>query len=89
VVYAFPSDGAERFASVARPIASDVAAMDSWWRREDPARTPRFDLFAVPDCAQGFGQLDVSRLQLREPATYYAATATRMHRTREVRAWLR
>jgi hypothetical protein len=43
VVYAFPADGADRFATAASQIATDVAAIDAWWRREDPTRTPRFD----------------------------------------------
>jgi hypothetical protein len=80
VVYAFPSDGTDRFGTLAGPIASDVAAMDGWWRREDPARTLRFDLFAFPGCASGVGQLDISRVQLSQPASYYMATSTRMPR---------
>ena len=80
VVYAFPSDGADRFTALAGPIAADVAAMDAWWRREDPTRTPRFDLFAFPGCAPGSGELDISRVQLSQSATYYAPTSTRMAR---------
>ena len=80
VVYAFPSDGADRFTELAGPITSDVTAMDAWWRREDPTRTPRFDLFAFPGCAAGFEQLDLSRVQLSQPASYYAPTSTRMAR---------
>ena len=80
VVYAFPSDGADRFTALAGPIASDVAVMDAWWRREDPTRAPRFDLFAFPDCAAGFEQLDLSTVRLSQPASYYAPTSTRMAR---------
>jgi hypothetical protein len=80
VVYAFPSDGADGFATLAGPIASDVAAMDAWWRREDPSRTPRFDVYAFPECLPGFGQLDISRVQLSQPSSYYAPTSTRMAR---------
>jgi len=80
VIYAFPSDGVDRFATLAGPIASDVAAIDAWWRREDPSRTPRFDLFAFPGCAPGAGQLDISRVQLQQPTGFYAATSTRAAR---------
>jgi len=80
VIYAFPSDGADRFATLAGPIASDVAAMDAWWRREDPSRSPRFDLYAFPGCAQGAGQLDLSRVQLEQPAGFYVDTSTRAAR---------
>jgi Divergent InlB B-repeat domain len=80
VIYAFPSDGADRFASLAGPIASDVAAMDAWWRRQDPSRTLRFDLFAFPGCAPGTGQLDISRVQLQQPGGAYADTSTRAAR---------
>ncbi len=80
VIYAFPSDAADRFAALAGPIASDVAAMDAWWRREDPSRTLRFDLFAFPSCAQGAGQLDISRVQLEQPASFYMDTSTRAGR---------
>jgi hypothetical protein len=80
VVYAFPSDGTDRFTTLTGPITSDVTAMDGWWRREDPARTPRFDLFAFPGCTPGVAQLDISRIQLSQPASYYAPTSTRMPR---------
>jgi Divergent InlB B-repeat domain len=80
VIYAFPSDGADRFTALAGPIAWDVAAVDAWWRREDPSRTLRFDLFAFPGCASGAGQLDISRVQLQQPSIYYAATSTRAGR---------
>ncbi|HMK92343.1 MAG TPA: hypothetical protein VK576_05030, partial [Thermoleophilia bacterium] len=53
---------------------------DAWWRREDPSRTPRFDLYAFPGCAPGFAQLDISRVQLSQPTSYYAPTSTRMAR---------
>ena len=47
VVYAIPSDGADNFAGDAALIVDDVAAMDAWWRGQDPTRTPRF----APRCA--------------------------------------
>ena len=80
VIYAFPSDGTDRFTTLAGPIASDVAAMDGWWRLQDPTRAPRFDLAAFPGCATGFGQLDLSRVQLKQPTTFYESTTVRMPR---------
>jgi hypothetical protein len=80
VIYAIPSDGADRFAAVASPITTDVAALDGWWRREDPARAPRFDLFAFPGCAPGLGQLDISFVRLAQPTSTYQPLANRLNR---------
>jgi len=80
IIYAFPSDGTDRFSSLAGPISSDVAAMDAWWRQQDPSRTPRLDLADFPGCASTFGQLDLSRVQLKQPTTFYESTTTRMPR---------
>ena len=66
VIYAHPPGSPNRFAEWAPRIAGDVAAIDAWWRTQDAARTPRFDLFAFP-CATVFGALDISRLQLPTP----------------------
>jgi hypothetical protein len=71
VVYAFPADGGDRFAEAALPIARDLAAIDEWWRGQDASRTPRFDLFSFPGCDTAFGNLDISRVQLRRPAGSY------------------
>jgi hypothetical protein len=71
VIYAFPSDGADRFAQLASGISSDIAALDDWWRRQDPARTPRFDLYAFPGCPTTYGRLDISRVQLPGPAAAF------------------
>ena len=54
----------DRFAALAPRLVGDVAAFDAWWRREDPARTPRFDLFPAPGCASAFGALDLSNVVL-------------------------
>jgi hypothetical protein len=80
VIYAIPSDGADRFASLTSAITSDVAAIDAWWRREDPARAPRFDLFAFPGCAPGVGQLDLSFVRLAQPAATYQPLTGRLAR---------
>jgi List-Bact-rpt repeat protein len=80
VVYAVPADGQERFASFASAIATDVGAIDSWWRTQDPTRTPRFDLYAFPGCPSGIGQLDISDVQLSQPSAYYAPVDNRAER---------
>ncbi len=80
VIYAFPSDGQDRFAALAPAIATDVAAIDSWWRAQDPSRAPRFDLYSFPGCAPGFGQLDITRVRLSQPTGYYSPVDTRADR---------
>jgi hypothetical protein len=60
-LYALPSDGADRFATFANAMQTDAEAIDAWWRREDPARTPRNDLAPLP-CGQ---QLDLTTLRLQ------------------------
>jgi PKD repeat protein len=71
VIYAIPSDGANRFPETAQAIVSDLAAIDAWWRGQDPTRTLRFDLFAFPGCEPGMGQLDLSFFRLRHDAAFY------------------
>ena len=71
VVYAVPSDGPERFVAAANQIATDLATIDAWWRREDPTRTIRFDTFPFAGCS-GLGQLDLSFVRLPQPTAYYA-----------------
>ncbi len=80
VIYALPADGPDRFAGLASPIATDVAAIDAWWRREDPTRAPRFDLFDFPGCESRFGKLDLSYARLPDPASVYVATLDRFQR---------
>src|SRR2546421_11573988 len=55
VVYAVPADATDRFGSLASPIATDIAAIDSWWQRQGPTRAPRFDLFPFPNCSSRGG----------------------------------
>ncbi|HUG64038.1 MAG TPA: hypothetical protein VMK83_02355 [Gaiellaceae bacterium] len=43
-VYAIPSDGPDGLANLASVMQSDAEQIDAWWRREDPARTPRNDV---------------------------------------------
>jgi Divergent InlB B-repeat domain len=80
VIYAFPLDGTDRFASSAGPIVSDIGAIDAWWRNQDPSRAPRFDLFAFPGCPPGIGQLDLARVQLPHDTAWYRPLETRWGR---------
>ena len=64
VAYVRTPGAPDRFAEFAPRIVGDTAAFDAWWRREDPTRTPRFDLFPAPGCASAFGALDISNVQL-------------------------
>ena len=79
VVYAVPNDGPERFAAAANEIATDLATIDAWWRREDPTRTIRFDTFPFPGCG-GLGQIDLSFVRLPQPTAAYAAFQGRFGR---------
>jgi List-Bact-rpt repeat protein len=60
VLYATPSDGVDRSVELAPRIAAEADEIDAWWRREDSARTPRFDRYADP-CGT---QLDLGFLRL-------------------------
>jgi Divergent InlB B-repeat domain len=76
VVYAFPSDGADRFSQLANGIVTDLEAMDAWWRSQDSTRAPRFDLFPFPGCAAGLGRLDLTKARLPRPGAQYADPLT-------------
>jgi hypothetical protein len=69
VAYVRPASASDRFAALAPRIVGDTAAFDTWWRREDATRTPRFDLFPAPGCATSFGALDISNVQLPRTVT--------------------
>jgi len=69
VAYVRPASAPDRFLEIAPRIVGDTAAFDAWWRREDPTRTPRFDLFPAPGCASSFGALDISNVQLPSGVT--------------------
>jgi Divergent InlB B-repeat domain len=71
VTYAIPADAADQFASFGPKLATDAAAMDTWWRGQDPTRTIRFDLFAFPGCATKFGKLDVGFIRLPRVGALY------------------
>ena len=80
VVYAYPSDGQDRFGTVVHRITTDLAAGDAWWRGQDPVRTPRFDLYAFDGCPTGFGALDVTSLRLDAGSAALAPLGTRLVR---------
>ena len=80
VIYAVPADGPERFAELASLLATDVAAIDAWWRREDPTHAPRFDLFEFPGCESRFGKLDLSFVRLPDVASVYGPSIDRYQR---------
>jgi hypothetical protein len=74
VVYAVARDGSDRFAQLASAIATDVGAINDWWRRQDSTRAPRFDVAAF-SCS-GAGALDISDVKLRHATAYYNATSS-------------
>lgn len=76
VIYAFPADGADRFDERSHQIANELAAIDLWWRRQDPTRAPRLDVFPFPGCTTKLGALDISKVRLPQPGAYYAPDRT-------------
>jgi hypothetical protein len=64
VIYAHSADSADRFADMSRSIVRDLAGVDTWWRSQDPTRTPRFDFADFPGCDSEFGALDLSVVHL-------------------------
>lgn len=72
VIYAIPADGEDRFAALSSALATDVSAIDAWWRGQDPERAPRFDLFEFPGCDSRFGRLDLSFARLPQPGAFYS-----------------
>ena len=70
VIYAYPSDGVDRFALFSSAIATDLGAVDTWWRHQDYSRTPRFDL-ADLGCPGTMGSLDISDVKLPLPTAHY------------------
>lgn len=62
VAYVHPPGSPDRFAEFAPRIVGDAAAIEAWWRGQDPTRTPRFDLFPFP--CSGLGALDITNVAL-------------------------
>jgi hypothetical protein len=75
VTYAVAADSGSRFTTLASAIATDTAAIDAWWRREDATRAPRYDLFAFPGCTSKFGSLDIGFVRLPRNAIEYTDDA--------------
>jgi hypothetical protein len=73
VVYAVPSDGTDRLAERAAPMATDLSAVTDWWRGQDSTREPRFDFAAMPGCSTRFGALDITSLRLARPAAEFTS----------------
>ncbi len=73
VIYAYPSDGADRSGQLAPQLSSDVDAIDAWWLAQDPAREPRFDRVAFP-CGL---QADILTLRLSDTAATLQSSAVR------------
>ena len=71
IVYAIPSDAPDRFAEVGPRIAADVAAIEAWWRRQDPGRALRFDRYPA-SCG---AQIDLTLIRLAEDTRYYSRFA--------------
>jgi Divergent InlB B-repeat domain len=70
VVYAIPSDGTDRFATVVNQISDDVTSIDTWWAGQDPTRILRFDTAVFPSCTA----VDISFERLPSPASALSNT---------------
>ena len=79
VLYAYPSDGPDRFLERTGPILNDLASIDEWWRTQDPTRTLRFDL-STAACDSSLGRLDLSEVRLPSTTAYYGEAATSFER---------
>ena len=64
VVYMVAAEQPDRFFDYAPLIARELAAIDEWWRTQDPTRSPRFDFAVFPGCPTEFGGLDLSSVTL-------------------------
>lgn len=83
VLYAIPSDGADRFAETAPKIVTDLEHIVRWWRGQDPTRQPRVDLFAFPTaCDSELGRLDLTFVRLPDVASVYGGPGTKFGRVR-------
>jgi hypothetical protein len=73
VLYAIPTDGADRSGELAPRISADVDEIDAWWRVNDATRAPRFDLTGFP-CGN---QIDLTLARLARPGAQIAPTFAR------------
>jgi hypothetical protein len=76
LVYAISADGADASAQVVPELWADVERIDTWWRLNDPARTPRFDLTTFACGAQA----DVTFLRLGASSADLAPSSRRYER---------
>jgi Divergent InlB B-repeat domain len=64
-IYAIPSDGQDRLASIASTMQTDAETIAGWWQGQDASREPRNDLVQL-SCGT---QLDVSALRLQHSSS--------------------
>ena len=76
VIYAIASDGGEQSMQRAPQISADVETITEWWRSQDYARVPRFDVATFP-CGR---QADIVLARLPQSAGDLSATDTRFTR---------
>jgi Divergent InlB B-repeat domain len=67
-VYAIPSDGEDRLATIGSVMQTDAEETDAWWRAQDATRAPRNDLVQF-GCGQ---QLDITTVRLTLSASQLA-----------------
>ena len=67
-VYAIPSDGEDRLATLGSVMQTDAEETDAWWRAQDATRAPRNDLTQFA-CGQ---QLDITTVRLAESTSQLA-----------------
>jgi hypothetical protein len=73
VVFAYPADASPDLTEASARLVGEAQAMDAWFRREDPSRTPRFDRFPAPGCDEHLGDLDISHVGLPRAGADYLA----------------
>jgi hypothetical protein len=78
VIYAVPADGPDQFGAYVHRIVTDLAAIDAWWRRQDPTRTIRFDLAPFAGCTTTAGQTDVSFVRLPHPSSSFVTLGSNL-----------
>jgi hypothetical protein len=72
-VYATPSDGEDRLATLGSVMQTDAEETEAWWRAQDATRTPRNDLTQFA-CGQ---QLDITTVRLGQSASQLAPISGR------------
>jgi hypothetical protein len=80
VVYAIPSDGADRSAERAAQISADVDEVGAWWRSQDFEREPRFDRASFACGAQA----DIVVVRLPDSSATLQVNGSRFERIADV-----